>query len=317
MGDAHAALPPDLAQAIQRVREDRTHGASWLAREAARALGEASREGVGENADAQLRHLRAAAHAFAEARPSMAAIANTAARVWAAAGAIPAAPPDARLRAAHAAAQSIQATWAGAAEAILTAARPLLAGAILTHSRSGTVEEVLSRLAVEAEKKDDGARHAFVTESRPGGEGVSLARTLAAAGWRVTLIADAAVGYFMRQASVVVLGADSVREEGSVINKIGSYPTALAAREARVPVYVLCETLKITAPDFLLRYEEMDPDELLPDPPPGVTPRNVYFDRTPADLITGIITEAGALAPGDVHQIAREASAALAMLRQD
>lgn len=316
MGDEHAAPPSDVTQAIQRVREDRAHGASWLAREAARALREASQGGRSEDATAQLRHLHAAARAFAEARPSMAAIANSAARAWAAAGAIPAAPPGERLHAAHDATQAILATWASAAEAILTAARPLLAGTILTHSRSGTVEAVFSRLAAGTDREDS-ARQVIVTESRPGGEGVALARTLATAGWRVMLIADAAAGYFMNQVSAVVLGADSVREDGSVINKIGSYPIALAARDAHVPVYVLCETLKIAAPSFPLRYEEMHPDELLPNPPPGIIPRNVYFDRTPAELITGIITEAGILAQNDVHRIAREAGAALAMLRGD
>ena len=304
----------EQAEAIRRVRDDREHGASWLAREAARALAALSQPGARADAGERLARLRAAARAFVVARPSMAAVANTAARVWASAAASPVTAPEERLRAAHDTAQSIIETWGGASATILTAARPLLGGTILTHSRSGTVEDVLSGLVTG----DGGiAARVIVTESRPGGEGVALARALAAAGWDVTLIADAACGHFMPSVHAVVLGADSVRDDGSTVNKIGSYPIALAARDARVPVYVLCEILKIAAPGFPLVYEEMDPRELLPDAPPGVTPRNIYFDRTPTHLVSRLITEAGALVHDDVRRLAVAAGVALDTLSGD
>ena len=103
----------------------------------------------------------------------------------------------------------------------------------------------------------------------------------------------------------MVLGADSVRADGSVVNKVGSYPLAVTASSLGVPVYVLCETLKIAAPSFPLTLEEMEPGELLPEPVAGITVRNIYFDRTPAEYISGVVTEEGVL---DVEAIAARAA---------
>lgn len=312
-------LPAGLGEAVRRVREDREHGASWLSREAARALAAASRPEDAKDTSARLDALHAAAQSFAAARPSMAAVANTAARIWAAAataaGTPTATPPAKRLAAAHDAAEVLLRTWDDASTAISRTARSLLHGAIFTHSRSGTVEAVLRLLAAD-DGEANGKLHAIVTESRPGGEGLALARSLAGAGWHVTIIADAACGYFMPDAGVVILGADSVRADGSLINKIGSYLVALAAREAHVPVCVLCETIKIAAPGLPLVFEEMDPSELLPAvvAVPHVTARNVYFDRTPADLITAVITERGVLTREQIRRVADEAAHALATL---
>ena len=111
-----------------------------------------------------------------------------------------------------------------------------------------------------------------------------------------------------------MIGADTIRSDGGVMNKVGTLPLALAAREARVPVYVLCETMKIAAPDFALTFEEMDPAELLPAPEPGVRVRNVYFDLTPGPLVTKIISEQGVLTPADILAIARRAGQVLALL---
>jgi len=311
-GEHPERLSAELADMVQRVRDDREHGASWLAHEAVRALAVASHPGDTHHAIARLDALHAAAAAFVAARPSMAAVANSAARVWAAACQSDAAPP-ARLDAAHEAAQTVLQTWDDAAAAIYREALPLLTGTVFTHSRSGTVEAVLRHLAASG----DASKHeAFVTESRPGGEGVALARSLAASGWHVTLVADAACGHFVGEANVVVLGADSIRADGSVVNKIGSYPLALAARAAQMPVCVLCETRKVAAPDFPLVYEEMDPREILPEATPGITPRNVYFDRTPSDLISYIVTEQGVLARDEVRRLSVDAGAALDLLKE-
>ncbi len=263
--------------------------------------------------------MRTRARELTTARPSMAAVANTVARVCAA-GWPPGAPPRPddetdRVRAALTSlrdeAERLATGWDSAAAAIATHARPLAGARVFTHSRSGTVERVLTARAQPA------LQAVVVTESRPGGEGVAAAQALAATGLTVTLVADSAVGLFAHEADAVVLGADSVRADGSLVNKIGSFPLALAARAAGIPVYVLCETLKIAPEGWPLILEEMDAAELLPDPIPGVTARNVYFDHTPAAYITAIITETGALAPDAVRPLARAAGDNLASLRAE
>jgi translation initiation factor 2B subunit (eIF-2B alpha/beta/delta family) len=176
-------------------------------------------------------------------------------------------------------------------------------------SRSGAVEDVL---------RDLGQRRiierVLIGASMPGGEGVAMGRALAQSGLDVTLIADAACGLFIGEATCVVLGADSLRADGSLVNKVGSYPLALVAREAGKPVYVLCETLKIAARDFPLVLEEMDPAELLPDPVAGYHARNPYFDVTPAALLAGNVTEKGVLDRTAIARYAKAAGAALARL---
>ncbi len=169
-------------------------------------------------------------------------------------------------------------------------------GTLYTHSRSGTVERVLVRLAAERATAGQPAE-IVVSASYPGFEGRAAATALAEAGWSVTLVADAACGIFVSETAAVVCGADSVLADGRVVNKVGTYPLALAARAAHVPFYVLCETLKIAAPGFLLALEQMPPEEILPTPNPGVTALNPYFDITPAADVTAVFTERGRLTP--------------------
>ncbi len=301
-----------LATALETLRADREHGASWLARLVARSLRDAATTtDTPSNATrAQLLDLlHTAARDFATARPSMAAVANAAASVWAAAAtatdrrsALP------RLRDEAARIVDGEETWS---PAIRDALRPLLTGPLVTLSRSGTVERALIDLLPDL---PDASREIAIGESRPGGEGIASARALAAHGWRVTLLADAALGSYVTRAALVLVGADSIRPDGALVNKVGTYLLALAARDARLPFYAVCETLKIAASGFPLALEEMDPVELLPDPIPGVTARNPYFDVTPARLVTGVVTERGLLTPPAIAQASERAAAALTAL---
>jgi translation initiation factor 2B subunit (eIF-2B alpha/beta/delta family) len=199
---------------------------------------------------------------------------------------------------------------AEAPKRIVGHARPLLRGTVYTYSRSGTVEAVLYRLI------DEAVLHRFiVAASHPGGEGVALAQALAQRGAEILLVADTACAFFMRAASAVLVGADSVRSDGGVVNKVGTYPLALSARAAGVPVYVLCETAKIAAPSFPLILEEMDPAELLPEPAAHVTARNPYFEYTPAELFAAVVTEDGPLDRDAIHERAQRAGESLAFLQ--
>lgn len=132
----------------------------------------------------------------------------------------------------------------------------------------------------------------IVCESRPLCEGVELARQLAEPGREVTLIADAAAALFLKDAQAVLTGADTVTPE-AIVNKTGTHALALAAREYHVPVWALASELKWGAPPPPDR--DRDPREIVPDPPPGVHVRNIYFESTPIELFTGIVTERGAM----------------------
>ncbi len=308
------AIGRALDDTLRTLRADRDHGASWLARLVATALRDAAvvlPDASDETRLRQLAVLHNAGRDFAGARPSMAAVANTVTRVWAAA--ISAAEPQAALERLRNEATSILDGEQAWARAIHNALRPLLTGPVFTFSRSGTVERALLDVLAELPKA---ARGIFICESRPGSEGIAAARALAAAGWRVTLLADAAMGAFVSRAALVLVGADSIRSDGAVVNKVGTYPLALAAREAGIPCYAACETLKIAAPDFPLHFEEMDLAEILPEPIPGISVRNPYFELTPARLVTGVVSERGMLSSDDIAREAASAEEALAALER-
>jgi translation initiation factor 2B subunit (eIF-2B alpha/beta/delta family) len=218
---------------------------------------------------------------------------------------------EARLAEIHRRAVAAVTSWSSAAGAILEHMRPLLGSTLYTHSRSGTVEYAIMKLA---EERGPGAVTVIASQSHPGDEGIGLATTLAQAGIQVLLVADAACGFFVGNADAVIVGADTVTAKGNVVNKVGTLPLALAARDSHVPVYVCCEALKIAASDTKPAFEEMDAGELMPVPAAGVTVRNVYFDMTPHELITGLITEQGALTLQDVRSLAQQARRSLALL---
>jgi translation initiation factor 2B subunit (eIF-2B alpha/beta/delta family) len=307
--DARDQLPADIEASIQAVRDDREHGASWLARAAAGVLLRLTEPRDDISDDMWNVVVKTAAQALVASRPSMAAVANTAARIWDAGQSE--APADARTRLHHMA-ERLATQDEQTLHALRTHAEKLFPGDVYTMSRSGTVEDVLRELG---QRRIIG--RVIIGASVPGGEGVAMGRTLAQSGLDVTLVADTACGLFISEATCVVLGADSLRADGSLVNKVGSYPLALVAREAGKPVYALCETLKIAAPDFPLVLEEKDPAELLPDPVGGLRARNPYFDVTPASLIAGYVTEQGVLDRETVARYAEVAGAALARLRAE
>ena len=87
----------------------------------------------------------------------------------------------------------------------------------------------------------------FVAESRPGGEGVAVAESLADE-VPVTLCPDAAVAHLLGRGAVdrVLVGADTVLADGSVVNKVGTRAAALAAARERVPVHAVAARDKVS-----------------------------------------------------------------------
>jgi translation initiation factor 2B subunit (eIF-2B alpha/beta/delta family) len=160
---------------------------------------------------------------------------------------------------------------------------------VLTHSRSSTVLEaflIASRLGRKF--------HVLATESRPIMEGRTLAQSLALEKIDVTLIADSAVAALMDKVDFVLVGADKLTPD-FVMNKIGTRLIALAARERDIPIYSICDSSKFISFAHSLRDEQRDPNEFWPDAPPGVVLLNRYFEHTPLDYFTRIISEEGKL----------------------
>ena len=194
---------------------------------------------------------------------------------------------------------------------------------VLTHCNAGWIATVDYGTALSAvyQAHDAGVPvHVWVDETRPRNQGLLTAWELGAHGVPHTLIADNAGGHLMQRGEVdlVLVGADRVSRSGDVCNKIGTYLKALAAFDNRVPFYaaVPSPTIDWALGDALreIPIEERDADEVRrvagrdADGRPArlslagqETPvANPAFDVTPARLVTGIVTERGVAAPGEL-----------------
>ncbi len=281
--DHSSALRQEL---LRGVRDNLRDGASHLARVALDALKTYAQRAADDNVEALRASLLVFAADLGETRPSMTAIHNLVARWQQGVAEFQGDLEGLRDYAARQA-QEVR-TWADAAtDATVRAALSHIppGSRVLLHSSSSTVASILERLA-------KGSFSAVVTEARPGLEGWNVAATLASHGIEVTYITDAQAGIFIEAVDMVLLGADSVLADGTLVNKTGSRLIALAAREAGVPVLVAAESFKCTGLSAQeVELEEKSGSELRPPPVPGVRARNIYFDITPAHLITAYLSD--------------------------
>ncbi len=159
-----------------------------------------------------------------------------------------------------------------------------------------------------------GALMVSCAEGRPGLEGRRMAEAIAEAGIPVDFYSDAALGEALWRDgegdAVVIVGADAVTPTWA-LNKVGTRMLAAAAAREGVPVYVAATRDKFmdARASRLLQVVEHDPRNLWNDSPTGITVRNAWFERVPMDLLTGVITDAGTLAPDMVTEACRAASA--------
>lgn len=282
----------DLAQRIASVRDDREHGSRWLVRQTILLLHELATE-TAVAPDQRLQRVQQAGRELAHARPAMAALAGAVGRILAASS-----DPDNMARVAS---QLLQ-DYDQAIARITNFARPYLKGTIMTHSLSGTVLEVLQACTPPIE-------HIIILEGRPLYEGRTVARSLSALPVRLTLITEAQADIFLPMCQALVVGADSILADGGILNKAGTALLAWAARGHSVPLYILSETLKISPRAWtgdLSLLEGHHGQEVWRDAPPNLAVRNFYFDHTPAELLSGIITEQGLLNTDEIKRQARK-----------
>jgi len=172
---------------------------------------------------------------------------------------------------------------------------------VFTHCHSSTVTHLLSKA------KEDGKTFEVVcTETRPVFQGRITAKEMLALGVKTTFIVDSAARSFMRDADIVIVGADAITSEGNVINKIGTGTIALLAHEARKPFYVVVELLKFDPATVCGDYEKIEersPDEVWKDAPEKLIVRNPAFDVTRRDFIHGVICEEDIIPPHSVKEV--------------
>jgi len=156
--------------------------------------------------------------------------------------------------------------------------------------------------------------HVWVDETRPRNQGARLTSyELGEHGVPHTVIVDNAGGHLMQNGGMdlVMVGSDRTTRSGDVVNKIGTYLKALAARDNNIPFYVALPSSSI---DFNMKRgketkienrdgsevthmkgwnEDSGHMEMIRILPGKTNVANPGFDVTPARLVTGLITEKG------------------------
>jgi len=198
---------------------------------------------------------------------------------------------------------------------------------VLTHCNAGALAFIDLGTALSpirfAHRRGRGV-FVFVDETRPRCQGSKLtAWELRQEGIPHAVIVDGAAGLFMQRGEVdlVIVGADRVAANGDVANKVGTYGTAVLARENGVPFYVAAPGMTFDlgcGTGDEIEIEERGAEEVLgmwgvdDDGSPawvlvaaeGTPARNPAFDITPARYVTAFITERGILRPPYPESIA-------------
>lgn len=170
-----------------------------------------------------------------------------------------------------------------------------------THCHSSTVNNIFIKI------KNSGQEiKVYSTETRPLYQGRITAKKLAENGIEVISFIDSfALDVINDQEKyglkAVILGADAILSDGSVLNKVGSFGIAQSARLAQIPVYIACTLLKYTINNSI-HIEERSREEVWPEAPDKVAILNPAFDRVPAAFITSLITENGIIKPEELKE---------------
>lgn len=194
---------------------------------------------------------------------------------------------------------------------------------LLTHCNTGALvsggEGTAFAVALGAHREGR-LRRLWVDETRPLFQGARLTAYEATRnGMPYSLLTDNAAGSLFAAGEVdaVLIGADRIAADGSVANKVGSYPLAVLAKYHHVPFIVVAPTTTVdpgTLDGASIVVEQRPAAEVtefmspgagavgqegggLPVAPEGTAAYNPAFDVTPPELVTAIVTEEGAVSP--------------------
>jgi methylthioribose-1-phosphate isomerase len=188
---------------------------------------------------------------------------------------------------------------------------------ILTHCNTGALATAGYGTAlgvIRSAWRENRLARVYADETRPRLQGAKLtAWECLQEGIPVTVITDSMAAHCMKQGRIdaVIVGADRIAANGDTANKIGTYGLAVVAKAHNVPFFVAAP---LSTVDFDLTdgsgipIEERHPSEIYRVGetvicPGGAEFYNPAFDVTPAELITAIITEKGAVKPQELSQL--------------
>jgi len=300
-------LHPEVRETARRIAEMDVRGAAAIADAAAAAVATQAEQSEVESAAALRAELRAAARELHDTRPTAVSLPNALRYVLSGLESEDAATLRRSVR-----------RRAGRFRADLDAAQERLGrigsgrftdgDVVMTHCHS---TDAIACIEAAVEAGTD--LEAVVKETRPRNQGHITARRLRELGLDVTLIVDSAGHRFMNDADHLLVGADSIAADGSVINKIGTAGLAVSARDRGVPIVVAAQSLKLdprTLTGGAVTIEQRDAEEVIDAETRAeigdIEVSNPAFDVTPPRHVDAIVTEHGQFPPESIVVLMRE-----------
>jgi ribose 1,5-bisphosphate isomerase len=304
---------PTVDETAEDIASMETRGAATIADAAAAALATQARESDAETADEFRRELRHAAKVLHDTRPTAVSLPNALRFVLQGmTGDTVAALRTATVESAEGFREDLDQAQDRLGR--VGANRLRDGDTVMTHCHS------TDALSCVRHALDQGKElSAIVKETRPRKQGHITARQLREWDVPVTLVVDNAARRYMNDVDHVLVGADSIAADGSVINKIGTSGLAVNARDRGTPIMVAAQTLKLH-PDTLtghtVEIENRDEREVLTEADErdiagdldddDLTVENPAFDVTPPRYVDAIVTEQGQFPPESIVTLMRE-----------
>ena len=300
-------IHPEVERTAEAIATMEVRGAAAIANAAATALATQAREGDATDAEAFRAGMRAAARRLRETRPTAVSLPNALRYVL---RGMEGEDVDALRDSVQDCVDTFRHDLDRAQDRLgrIGAGRLRDGDVVMTHCHS---TDALA--CVEAAVQQGKHIEAYVKETRPRNQGHITATELREMGVPVTLIVDNAAHRYLDECDHVLVGADSIAADGSVINKIGTAGLAVSARDRGVPIVVAAGTIKIH-PDTLtgaaVEIEHRDESEVIDDETRAdigdIEVLNPAFDVTPPRHIDAIVTERGQFPPESIVTLMRE-----------
>lgn len=187
---------------------------------------------------------------------------------------------------------------------------------LMTHCNAGALATVdVGTALAPMRNAHDASKKFFVyaSETRPRLQGMQLtAWELNQEGIDHAIIPDGSAAYYMSQGvDMIIVGADRIAANGDFANKIGTFDKAIVAKHFGIPFYVAAPVSTFdfstkTGKDIVIEQRSEEEMTMVKDiriAPVGSKALNPAFDVTPAEFVTGFITEKGIFKPAEISEM--------------
>jgi translation initiation factor 2B subunit (eIF-2B alpha/beta/delta family) len=152
-----------------------------------------------------------------------------------------------------------------------------------------------------------------ILENRGGAGGIRYVNQFLACGLDVQVAPDSAIELMLRDATSLLIGCESIRCDGSVVNALGSRPMARIAHALEVPVYCCADLFKLDlrsyagsgVPSATRTYEFPWVHDITVPDGRRIDAAVPAVEIVPAHFLTALVTEEGPVPPAALWNLGR------------